>query len=233
MNRELYFRQRFGDEWFELLKDFLMSYTMDAIGKAIAKDRETYTIIPENQSSLLFKVFRDLAPKDVKVIILGQDPYPQEGIYDGYAFSNSNSLDNKISPSLRNIMREIKKEYPDNLQLDRMDWSYLVKQGVFPINTALSIRVGQSESHLDLWKRFTKDWITELNTYNDIIWVLWGKKAQKYKGLIKNPSHAIIETSHPSPLGAHYYAPIPFTDSKCFTKVNTELELRNLKPILW
>ena len=232
--KEQFYLNNFGEEWFNLLKDFLLSKDMDAIAYTLKLQREKSDVIPSVESGLIFKVFKDLQPKDIKVIILGQDPYPQEDIYDGYAFSNSNSLD--ISPSLRNIIKEINSNYPDNFNLDRMDWSYLVKQGLFPINTALSIRQGIPESHLSLWKLFSRYWINQLATnYKNIVWLLWGTKAHNYEYLLDDKHQKVIKTSHPSPLGAlkvgtNFSA---FIGSECFIETNEFLNAINKTQINW
>lgn len=229
---ENYYKQVFGDEWYKLLEKFLLSQEMRNISYTVAQDRIKGNVIPSAGSETLFRVFKDLQPSNIKVIILAQDPYPQPDIYDGYAFSNSNSLD--ASPSLKNIISEIEKEYPKEFNLDRMDWKYLINQGVFSINTALSLREHMPGSHLKIWYNFTVNWIKTLNNeYNDIIWLLWGRKAQAYKSFITNKSHSVIETSHPSPLGCTNNAPISFIDSKCFSKTNYELEIRNKNKIIW
>jgi len=235
MNKEEFFIKNFGKDWYALLKEFLLSDEMVKISRIIRHHRTRHTIIPEENSELFFKIFKDVQPSKIKVIVLGQDPYPQEGVYDGYAFSNSNSLDNKVSPSLKNIIKEIERNYPDNLVMDRMDFSYLVNQGVFPINTALSLRAGHPESHLGLWKPFTQEWIKQINTRNDIVWLLWGGKAHNYQHLITNISHKVIKTSHPSPLGAtkgNWNIPA-FTGSECFKKINEHLKAINKKEIIW
>lgn len=232
--KQQFYLKNFGKEWYELLEDFLLSPNMDGIARTLKFQRETSEVIPSVESGLIFKVFKDLQPSNIKTIILSQDPYPQKDIYDGYAFSNSNSLD--TSPSLRNIIKEINSNYPDNLNLDRMDWSYLVKQGVFPINTALSIRQGIPESHLFLWKEFTKYWINQLaSNYKDRVWLLFGTKAHNYEYLLTNKNQKIIKTSHPSPLGAtkvgnSYPA---FLGSKCFMETNEFLNAINKKQINW
>ena len=236
MNKEQLYKNKFGPLWYELLKEFLLSDKMNNIAYNIKKQRETSNIIPDEGSDLFFKIFKDLQPNNIKVIILGQDPYPQLGIYDGYAFSNSNNLDTNISPSLKNIIKEINSNYPDNFELDRIDWSYLVRQGVFPINTALSIRQGIPESHLLLWQPFTTYWIQKfVENYNNVVWILWGTKAHNYSKLITNTTHKVIKTSHPSPLGAtkqglNYPA---FIGSKCFLEANEFLNAVNKQQINW
>ena len=225
--------EKFGTEWYKLLKTFLDSPKFYGMSNAINKDRESFEVIPEKGSPLFFKVFRDLQPKDIKVVTIGLDPYHSDkSIYDGYAFSCSNSL--RPQPSLANIIKEIEDNYPDNLELDRCDLSYLVKQGVFLINTALSVIVGKPESHLHIWQPFTEYWIKQLTeNYRDIVFMLWGSKSAKYEQFITpHKGHIALKCSHPSPL-SNLKTDNPFTGSKIFIKCNEELEARNKQLINW
>lgn len=225
------YKETFGEEWNELLKDYLEDEEFIDIGINLMNQYAIEDIIPTIGSDLYFKVFKDLQPSKIKVIILGQDPYPQRGVYTGYAFDNANS--EKLSPSLRNIFKEIDRTYPENeheLILDRWDLSRWVKQGVFLVNTALSVIEGSPGSHIELWRPFTIEWIKRLSSYrNDLIWLLWGAQAQEFTKYINNPSHYIINTGHPSPLNTTN----PFVGSGCFIECNQELVARNKKEILW
>lgn len=218
--------EKFGTEWYKLLKTFLDSPKFYGMSNAINKDRESFEVIPEKGSPLFFKIFKDLQPSKIKVVILGQDAYySDKSIYDGYAFSCSNSL--RPQPSLANIIKEIESNYPDNLELDRCDLSYLVKQGVFLVNTALSVIVGKPESHLHIWQPFTEYWIKQLTeNYRDIVFMLWGSKSAKYEQFITtHKGHIALKCSHPSPL-SHLSTSTPFTGSKIFIKCNEELIAR-------
>lgn len=218
--------EKFGTEWYKLLKTFLDSSKFYGMSNAINKDRESFEVIPEKGSPLFFKVFRDLQPKDIKVVTIDLDPYHSDkSIYDGYAFSCSNSL--RPQPSLANIIKEIESNYPDNLELDRCDLSYLVKQGVFLVNTALSVIVGKPESHLHIWQPFTEYWISQLTeNYRDIVFLMFGNKAMKFEPFIaRNKGHKVLTCSHPSPL-SHTSTFTPFTGSRIFIKCNEELIAR-------
>jgi|AntDeeMinimDraft_5_1070356.scaffolds.fasta_scaffold27040_2 uracil-DNA glycosylase len=219
------YEELFGKEWFNLLKNYLESKEFKNIGLDLNKEYKTKIIIP-NKGSEFFRIFKDLQPSNIKVIILGLDPYPQPGVYTGYAFDNANS--EKLSPSLRNIFKEIKKTYPDSNE----DWdlSKWVNQGVFLVNTALSVEAYSPNSHTSLWKPFTIEWIKRLSKYrNDLIWLLWGSKAQEFNKYIDNSSHMIIKTPHPSPLNVAG----GFIGSNCFIKCNEQLKGLNKKEILW
>lgn len=163
-------------------------------------------------------------------------PYNQDkDIYDGYAFSCSKSL--RPQPSLANIIKEIERSYPDNLGLDRLDWSYLVKQGVFSINTALSTKLKTPGAHKEIWASFTKYWIESLTSnYRDICFLLWGSHAQEYEQYVaKDMGHHIIKTTHPSPFSCSKSSKTAeaFLGSNCFIKVNEYLNAVNKHEIVW
>ena len=224
-------RDLFGEEWYELLKDYLHSSEFKNIGLQLADEYRTKSVLPPKGSPLFFKIFKDLQPSKIKVIIIGQDPYPQKGVYTGYAFDNANS--EKLSPSLRNIFKEIDRTYPDNQQeliLDRWDLSRWARQGVFLVNSALSVVEGSPGAHTDLWRPFTVEWIKRLSqSRNDLTWLLWGSKAQELGQFVNNPSHMVIKTGHPSPLNRNN----PFVGSDCFVKCNEQLKGLNKTEIIW
>lgn len=223
-------KEQFGT-WYEPLKEFLESYQFKSIPANINSDRITHIVIPEKGSELFFKVFRVTDYNSLKVIVLGQDPYsnPIEA-YDGLAFSNSTLF--HPQPSLRNILKEVEDDIYDGFNIERIgnlslyEWA---AQGVLLLNTALSVRQGEPESHLEIWRPFTEFVIRKLQTKQDLVWLLWGNKAISYKKFITNPSHAIIESGHPSSLNTTN----PFKGCKCFSKCNEQLRIRNLKKIIW
>lgn len=230
-------KDKFGEEWSKLLGTFLIT-GLNNIGNQLNKEYLTKNVIPYKGSSLYFKAFKDLQPSNIKVIMIGLDPYHNiekyGPVYTGYAFDNANSL--KLSPSLRNIFKEIDRTFPENEfnldygGLDRWDLSRWVKQGVFLINTALSVVEGVPGSHTELWRPFTEFWIHKFSkNYNDVIWLLMGAKAQAYEDHIENPTHRIIKTGHPSPLNRTN----PFVGSNCFIECNKDLAGRNKTEIVW
>lgn len=224
-------QEQFGT-WYNPLKEFIESpYFKKSIPSQINNDRIHNIVIPEKGSELFFKVFRVTDYNSLKVVVIGQDPYsnPVEA-YDGLAFSNSTLF--HPQPSLRNILKEVEDDIYDGFNIERIgnlslyEWA---AQGVLLLNTALSVRQGHPESHLEIWRPFTEFVIRELQIKNDIVWLLWGNKAQSYSKLITNPSHAIINSGHPSPLNTAN----PFKGCKCFSKCNEQLRIRNLKEIIW
>ena len=201
------------ETWYEPLKLFLNSQQFISIGKQIVRDRHNYEIIPKKDSDIMFKVFRVTPYESVKVVILGQDPYYNPiDAFDGLAFSNSTLLN--AQPSLRNILKEVETDIYDSFDLSTigdLDLTRWAKQGVLLINTAMSVKQHLPNSHTELWRPFTAAIIKTICEKDDIIWLLWGTKANAYKSLITNKSHAVISSGHPSPLNTYN----PFLKSLC------------------
>lgn len=173
----------------------------------------------------VFRVFKDQNFNNVKVVILGQDPYPTPGHANGLAFATNASQTPK---SLQNIFKEIEMEYgskPKNNDL--LNWQ---KQGVFLLNTSLSTLEGETFAHKKIWQSFTDAVIRSINDRKDpVVFMLWGKPAQDKAKLITNPKHLILMTSHPSPLSAHR----GFLGSNIFKQCNDFLEKHRINSIDW
>lgn len=150
----------------------------------------------------LFRAFDLVAPSEVKVVILGQDPYHTPGVAHGLAFSTDSK--NPIPPSLLNIFKEIEAEYgrPVNRSPDLTRWA---TQGVLLLNASLSVASGQANSHESFgWHRFTDAAIKALSDQEThIVFMLWGAFAGKKEHLIDWDTHLILKSAHPSPLSAH------------------------------
>ena len=159
-----------------------------------AKDQTIYPEMP-----YVFNSLEVLEPKDVKVVILGQDPYINKGESMGWSFSVPNNV--KIPPSLKNMYKELSNEgyqgYKDRNTGDLTPW---IQKGVFLYNACLTVKAGESFSHGALWCDFTNLVIKRLNKENNIAWILLGAKAIKYKNLIDSNKHGIFTCGHPSPL---------------------------------
>ena len=220
----------FGDEWYSALERLLKTNYWKALGQKIAGERIMYNIYPDKGSDLLFKAFRTTPLSEVKVVILGQDPY-HDGSYDGFAFSNRDD-GQKISPSLRNILKEVESDVYDGFQVDQNpDLSRWAEQGVLLINTAHTVRKKNPGSHLEYWSRFTKQ-VIDLLLEQDrpVVWIVWGKKAMEVlKTRGKNNKHQVLISPHPSPFSAH----TGFFGSKPFTKANKFLEDNGKEQIKW
>ena len=177
------------------------------------------------------KIFRslELTPIDsVKCVILGQDPYHDVGQAHGLAFSVNPGV--KIPPSLANIYKELQDELgtyiPDNGFLEK--WA---KQGVLLLNTVLTVRAHEANSHKGKgWEKFTDSVISEVNKLDTpVVFMLWGKPAQSKKKLLTNPKHLVLETVHPSPLSVYR----GFWGCGHFAKCNEFLKANGEAPIDW
>lgn len=166
----------------------------------------------------------------VRVVILGQDPYHGAGQAVGLSFAVPNELRIK-PPSLMNIFKEIQTDLNVKLDPRQSDLSGWVQQGVLLLNTVLTVRAGEAFSHRKQgWEIFTDKIIAELGSRPEpMVFVLWGAAAQKKKALLQNPAHLILESVHPSPLSSHR----GFFGSRPFSQTNTWLQAQGLEPIDW
>lgn len=178
-------------------------------------------------SADIYNAFKKTSYDDVKVVILGQDPYHEKGQANGLAFSVNNGV--KMPPSLKNIFKELQDDAGGKLRTnsDLTDWA---EQGVFLLNSSLTVIEGKPNSMADIWSGFTDSIIKLLNDKNKpIVFVLWGKNARDKKKLIDTNKHFIVESAHPSPLSAYR----GFFGSKPFSKVNEYLISTGQAPIDW
>lgn len=215
-----------GNDWDSVLKDYFTSPGFKVISNYLEKAYVKEVIYPSKDN--IFTAFRLTAYSDVKVVIIGQDPYHGPKQAHGLAFSVSKDV--KIPPSLRNVYKEMVDDLevpmPQHGQLNQ--WA---KQGVLLLNAVLTVRAGEANSHKDLgWQDLTQTVIESLNLHpNPIVYVLWGASARSYKKFIDLNKHAVIESVHPSPLSAYR----GFFGSKPFSKINQLLIERDESPIDW
>lgn len=191
----------------------------------VNKEYQENVCYPEYKN--IFHAF-EVTPLDkIKVVILGQDPYHEPNQAHGLAFS---VLCDKLPPSLVNIYKEMKEDLGVDINQDG-NLDYLAKQGVFLLNTVLTVREHEAFSHKDFgWITFTDHVISFLDSLDQpIVFILWGSPSQKKKVLLKNPKHFIIESPHPSPLSAYR----GFFGSKPFSKTNEYLKQCNTSEIVW
>lgn len=176
----------------------------------------------------VFNAFAFTPLDQVKVVILGQDPYHNDGQAHGLCFSVKPEVD--IPPSLVNIYKELQDDLgcriPNNGYLEK--WA---KQGVMMLNTVLTVRAHQANSHKGIgWEEFTDAAIRVLNEQDrPMVFLLWGRPAQNKKVLLNNPKHLILEAPHPSPLSSYR----GFFGCKHFSKTNEFLQSHGLEPIDW
>lgn len=187
-------------DWLEALKDeFKKDYYKQLFEKVNEEYRTRLIFPPAND---IFNAFHLTPLKDVKVVILGQDPYHGNNQAHGLCFSVKPEVE--IPPSLVNIYKELH----DDLGCTIPDHGYLVKwakQGVLMLNTVLTVRAHQANSHRGIgWEEFTDAAIRVLNTQDrPIVFILWGRLAQMKKAMLNNPKHLILEAPHPSPLSSY------------------------------
>ena len=213
-------------DWLEALKDeFKKDYYKQLFEKVNEEYRTRLIFPPAND---IFNAFHLTPLKDVKVVILGQDPYHGNNQAHGLCFSVKPEV--AIPPSLVNIYKELH----DDLGCTIPDHGYLVKwakQGVLMLNTVLTVRAHQANSHRGIgWEEFTDAAIRVLNTQDrPIVFILWGRPAQMKKAMLNNPKHLILEAPHPSPLSSYR----GFFGSRPFSKTNQFLEANGVEPIDW
>lgn len=175
----------------------------------------------------IYKAFDLVSPEKVRVVILGQDPYINEGEAQGLAFSVPKGF--VLPPSLKNIFKEIKDDVGiENTVGDLTSWA---KQGVFLLNAILTVEAGKSASHTGLgWDTFTDNAIKYISEKQEhVVFILWGKKAQEVDVLINHKKHYVIKSPHPSPFSAD----LGFFGSKPFSETNTKLVEWGYQPIDW
>ena len=179
---------------------------------------------PKNQ---IFRAI-ELTPFDeVKVVIIGQDPYHNDNQANGLCFSVSDKV--KAPPSLKNIFKELEDDLGIKKTSNELEmWA---KQGVLLLNATLTVRAHEANSHKDLgWEQFTDFIIKEISDKKEnVVFVLWGAFAQKKAGLIDTKKHFIIQSAHPSPFSVHK----GFFGSRPFSKINQFLEEKGKEPINW
>lgn len=215
-----------GNDWDSLLENELNKEYFQKLIDFVKKEYKEKTIYPKQSD--IFNAFRYTSYKDVKVVILGQDPYHGENQAEGLSFSVKKGI--KKPPSLVNIYKELQSD----LNIPIEENGSLVKwanQGVLLLNAVLTVEKDKAASHQGKgWEIFTDEVIKLLNKKKTpIVFILWGSYARSKKKYITNQKHCIIESAHPSPLSAHN----GFFGSKPFSKTNAFLEKTHQKPIDW
>jgi uracil-DNA glycosylase len=171
----------------EILKELLKA------SKLLRNIPDRDNIVPKH-NDIIFRVFKELNPQDIKVVVFGNEPYPNRD-NDGLAYSCGNSL--KPSTTLKNLVSKVTS--PDEFVLDKYDLSRWVTQGVFLPNVSLTVEKKKPDGHAKIWHKFTSLYTELLSSeYPDIIWILLGKKAQNFKPWI-NENSIVLEEGHPSP----------------------------------
>ena len=214
------------NDWLAPLKpEFSKPYYAELF-KFVKNEYATRQIFPPADD--IFNAFHLTPLHEVKVVILGQDPYHNDGQAHGLCFSVKPDVE--IPPSLVNIYQELHDDLgcyiPNNGYLTK--WA---KQGVLMLNTVLTVRAHQANSHRGMgWEQFTDAAIRILNEQDrPIVFILWGSPAQKKAQMLNNPKHLILKAPHPSPLSAYR----GFFGSRPFSQTNEFLVKNGLEPIDW
>lgn len=215
-----------SNDWLEALGEEFHKPYYKKLYETVNQEYRTRRIYPPAND--IFNAFHLTPLKDVKVVILGQDPYHGDGQAHGLCFSVKPSVE--IPPSLVNIYQELH----DDLGCRIPTHGYLTKwakQGVLLLNTVLTVRAHQANSHRGIgWEEFTDAAIRALNAQDrPIVFILWGRPAQMKKSMLNNPNHLILEAPHPSPLSAYR----GFFGSRPFSKTNAFLQAHGVEPVDW
>ncbi|MXV38382.1 uracil-DNA glycosylase [Flavobacteriaceae bacterium Ap0902] len=212
--------------WKELLKDEFEKTYFKELVSFVKSEYATKKVYPPGK--LIFNAFDTVAPEDIKVVILGQDPYHGPGQAHGLSFSVPLGI--PTPKSLINIFKEIESDLgtppPNNGNLER--WA---TQGVFLLNASLTVRAGEPSSHQKSgWMQFTDKVIEKVSeNCEHVVFMLWGNFAKEKMSLIDQDRHLILTSTHPSPFSAHK----GFLGSKQFSRANAYLENHGKTPIKW
>lgn len=215
-----------GNDWDKILESEFKKEYFIKLMNGVRDEYKKKTIFPRKDQ--VFNAFRYTPYKDVKVVILGQDPYHGEGEAEGLSFSVP--LNIRKPPSLINIFKELH----DDLGCDIPNHGSLhswAKEGVLLLNAVLTVVKDHAASHQGMgWETFTDNVIKLINEKDEpVVFILWGRYARSKKKLITNPKHFVIESAHPSPLSAYN----GFFGSRPFSKANKYLESNGIKPVNW
>ena len=216
---------KLGNDWDALLADEFTQDYYQNLRQFLKNAYATTTVYPNMHD--IFNAFKLTAYQDVKAVIVGQDPYMNEGEAHGLSFSVKPGVN--VPPSLRNIYKEIAVDLGCNIPTTGhlVPWA---TQGVLMLNAVLTVQAKKSRSHAGQgWERFT-DFVLELLNKRDkpMVFLLWGRDAQAKGRLIDNPNHLILQAAHPSPLaGGRFFG------CRHFSKPNAFLQEHGQEPIFW
>lgn len=211
--------------WYNLLSSEFEKPYYKSLEKFLQNEYSTKTIYPKAEN--VFNSLNQVPPENVKVVIIGQDPYHQPSQAHGLCFSVENGVDNP--PSLKNIFKEIQAETGiKNTSGNLTKWA---SQGVLLLNTILTVEHGKANSHKGKgWEIFTAKIIQILSQSNlPIVFLLWGNQAQSFAPMLTNPNHLVLKCAHPSPLSCHN----GFFGCNHFVLTNQFLTTHGIKPIDW
>jgi uracil-DNA glycosylase len=217
------------DDWYNILKEYFISNHFKDLLHLLKEEKKNHIIYPSDD--MIFAAYNLCRYNEVKVVIVGQDPYHNEGQAHGLAFSVPEGV--MMPPSLENIVSELTIDINNGLTFSSLngDLRSWAEQGVLLLNNALTVRKGQPNSHSNIgWEVFTNYTITELSRHKSkLIFILWGKYAQSKEIYIDLTKHYVIKGSHPSPFSAYK----GFFGGKYFSKCNEILKFNGIEEINW
>lgn len=212
--------------WHEPIKAQLPDHYFNKINQFLDQVYASGTIYPPRDK--VFAAIQATELKNVKVVILGQDPYHGPGQAQGLSFSVPNSV--AAPPSLQNILKELRDDIGVKEDHDLTAWA---EQGVLLLNACLTVPAGQANGHAgQIWEPFTDAVIKVVNSLDQpVVYILWGTYARKKKVLITNPKHLIVESAHPSPLSAYrgFFGSKPFSQANAFLTSHGSTEINWLQ----
>ncbi len=220
--------KKITQEWLFYLNKILKTDSFEELIKNVLNKYQYYTCYPPQ--SFIFEAFNQCSPIDLKVVIIGQDPYHGENEANGLAFSVHDGV--KIPPSLRNIFKEISLDFDTIFLPSTGNLKPWANQGVLLINSTLTVEKDKPNSHKNLrWETFTDAVIQMIsNEFEGIVFLLWGNFAHKKAKLIDSSKHLILQSGHPSPMSANQGK---WFGNKHFSKTNAYLIANHKKPIDW
>lgn len=219
---------KINSSWYNALEsEFQKTYFGDIKAFILEQKKLGKTIYPP--SNLIFNAFENTSFEEVKVVILGQDPYHGAGQAHGLSFSVQDGV--AFPPSLKNIFKELETDIPNFKTPKTGNLTPWTKQGVLLLNAFLTVNANEPASHQKAgWEQFTNAVIQKISEEKKhIVFILWGKFAQEKKQLIDNSKHLILQSAHPSPFSAHN----GFFGCKHFSKTNAYLETHEQEKIDW
>ncbi len=217
---------KFSSEWLRILNDEFSKPYFLSLKEFLSAEKTRYMIYPKGSD--IFSAFNSTSFKDIKVVILGQDPYHGSGQAHGLCFSVQDGI--LHPPSLKNIFKELHDDIGCSIPKSGM-LTHWAKEGVFLINAVLTVRASVANSHRGYgWEQFTDAVIKKISDEKEhVVFILWGRPAQMKTSFIDESKHLILKAAHPSPLSSYR----GFFGSKPFSKTNAYLEAQNIKPINW
>ncbi len=215
-----------SDSWKNILKKELKKTYFKNLSSFVDNEYDNHTCFPKKE--VVFSAFNYCSFKDLKVVIIGQDPYHGKGQANGLCFSVHDEI--KHPPSLKNIFKELIEDIGKGIP-ESGDLSSWAKQGVLLLNATLTVREGEAGSHQKQgWEQFTDAVIQKVSEEKEgVVFLLWGKFAENKGSIIDLEKHTVFKAPHPSPLGAWR----GWFGSKHFSKTNHFLKSKGLKEIKW